>query len=99
MDSILCAEVCSYTLNPNNINSQRYVSKYCPNLWDVIYYFIIMYKYKDWILQCKEINGRTIYIFNKLLLDEYRLCDLPIDKEVIINERTGKPWVKTKKQS
>tara|TARA_R110000787_G_scaffold70911_7_gene157811 strand:- start:6746 stop:6916 length:171 start_codon:yes stop_codon:yes gene_type:complete len=56
-----------------------------------------MYKYKDWILQCKEINGRTVYIFRKSLLDEYKLCDLPIDKEIIINKRTNIPWLKTKK--
>lgn len=56
-----------------------------------------MYKYKDWILQCKEINGRIVYIFRKSLLDEYKLCDLPEDKEIIINKRTGIPWLKTKK--
>lgn len=97
MDNILRAKVCSYTSNPNNIDKQRYVSEYCPDLWDVIYYFIIMYKYKDWILQCKEINGRIVYIFRKSLLDEYKLCDLPEDKEIIINKRTGIPWLKTKK--
>ena len=97
MDNILRAVVCSYTSNPNNINKQRYVPEYCPDLWDVIYYFIIMYKYKDWILQYKEINGRIVYIFRKSLVDEYKLCDLPIDKEIVINKRTGIPWLKTKK--
>ena len=36
-------------------------------------------------------------IFRKELIEGYKEIDLPSDKEIIINERTGIPFLKTKK--
>ena len=36
-------------------------------------------------------------IFRKELLEGYKEIDLPTDKKIIINQRTGIPFLKTKK--
>ena len=38
-----------------------------------------------------------IRVFRKELIEGYKEIDLPSDKEIIINERTGIPFLKTKK--
>lgn len=55
-------------------------------------------KYKDYILQEKMSKTNILMrIFRKKLLEGYKEIDLPSDKEIIINERTGIPFLKTKK--
>ena len=50
----------------------------------------------DWILQYKLKSNRTIYIFRKYVVDGYTPCELPNNKYIVINERTGIPFLKTK---
>ena len=55
-------------------------------------------KYKGLILQEKmSESGVLMRIFRKELLEGYKEIDLPSDKEIITNERTGIPFLKTKK--
>ena len=55
-------------------------------------------KYKDYILQEKMSKTNILMrIFRKELIEGYKEIDLPSDKEIIINERTGIPFLKTKK--
>jgi len=55
-------------------------------------------KYKDYILQEKiSKTNIPIRVFRKELIESYKEIDLPSDKEIIINERTGIPFLKTKK--
>jgi len=55
-------------------------------------------KYKDYILQEKiSKTNIPIRVFRKELIESYKEVDLPSDKEIIINERTGIPFLKTKK--
>lgn len=55
-------------------------------------------KYKDYILQEKMSETNILMrIFRKELIEGYKEIDLPSDKEIIINERTGIPFLKTKK--
>ena len=56
-------------------------------------------KYKDYILQEKMSKTNILMrIFRKELIEGYKEIDLPSDKEIIINERTGIPFLKTKKK-
>ena len=55
-------------------------------------------KYKDYILQEKmSESGVPMRIFRKELQEGYKEIDLPSDKEIITNHRTGIPFLKTKK--
>ena len=55
-------------------------------------------KYKDYILQEKmSESGVRMRIFRKELQEGYKEIDLPSDKEIITNHRTGIPFLKTKK--
>ena len=55
-------------------------------------------KYKDYILQEKmSESGIPMRIFKKELQEGYVEIDLPSDKEIITNDRTGIPFLKTKK--
>ena len=57
-------------------------------------------KYKDLILQEKmSESGVPIRIFRKELLEGYKEIDLPFDKYIVVNERTGIPFLKTKPQN
>ena len=54
-------------------------------------------KYKDLILQEKmSESGVLMRIFRKELLEGYKEIDLPSDKKIIINKRTGIPFLKSK---
>ena len=54
-------------------------------------------KYKKYILQEKISNSKIpTRIFRKELQEGYKEIDLPSDKEIIINHRTGIPFLKTK---
>ena len=54
-------------------------------------------KYKDLILQEKmSESGVLMRIFRKELLEGYKEIDLPPDKNIIINKRTGIPFLKSK---
>ena len=55
-------------------------------------------KYKGLILQEKmSKSGVPMRIFRKELQEGYVEIDLPSDKEIITNDRTGIPFLKTKK--
>ena len=54
-------------------------------------------KYKDYILQEKMSETNILMrIFRKELLEGYKEIDLPSDKKIIINKRTGIPFLKSK---
>jgi hypothetical protein len=54
-------------------------------------------KYKGLILQEKmSKSGVPMRIFRKELLGGYKEIDLPLDKNIIINKRTGIPFLKSK---
>ena len=54
-------------------------------------------KYKGLILQEKmSKSGVPMRIFRKELLEGYKEIDLPSDKKIIINKRTGIPFLKSK---
>ena len=54
-------------------------------------------KYKDYILQEKmSKSGVPMRIFRKKLLEGYKEIDLPSDKNIIVNKRTGIPFLKSK---
>ena len=56
-------------------------------------------KYKDLILQEKmSESGVPMRIFRKELLEGYQEIDLPSDKYIVVNQRTGIPFLKTKPQ-
>tara|TARA_R100001440_G_scaffold62987_2_gene83154 strand:+ start:3050 stop:3259 length:210 start_codon:yes stop_codon:yes gene_type:complete len=55
-------------------------------------------RYKGYILQEKMSKTKIpMRVFRKKLLEGYREIDLPSDKEIITNEKTGIPFLKTKK--
>ena len=55
-------------------------------------------RYKGYILQEKMSKTKVpMRVFRKKLLEGYKEIDLPFDKEIITNERTGIPFLKTKK--
>jgi KaiC/GvpD/RAD55 family RecA-like ATPase len=55
-------------------------------------------RYKGYILQEKMSETKVpLRVFRKKLLEGYKEIDLPPDKEIITNERTGIPFLKTKK--
>ena len=55
-------------------------------------------RYKGYILQEKMSETKVpMRVFRKELLEGYKEIDLPPDKEIITNERTGIPFLKTKK--
>ena len=55
-------------------------------------------RYKGLILQEKmSKSGVPIRIFRKELLEGYKEIDLPPNKTIIINQRTGIPFLKEKK--
>ena len=57
-------------------------------------------KYKGLILQEKmSKSGVPMRIFRKELLEGYKEIDLPFDKYIVVNERTGIPFLKTKPQN
>ena len=57
-------------------------------------------KYKGLILQEKmSESGVLMRIFRKELLEGYKEIDLPFDKYIVVNERTGIPYLKTKPQN
>ena len=54
-------------------------------------------KYKGLILQEKmSKSGVLMRIFRKELLEGYKEIDLPSNKKIIINKRTGIPFLKSK---
>ena len=54
-------------------------------------------KYKGLILQEKmSESGVLMRIFRKELLEGYKEIDLPSNKKIIINKRTGIPFLKSK---
>ena len=54
-------------------------------------------KYKGLILQEKmSKSGVPMRIFRKELLEGYKEIDLPSNKKIIINKRTGIPFLKSK---
>ena len=54
-------------------------------------------KYKGLILQEKmSKSGVPMRIFRKELLEGYKEIDLPPNKNIIINKRTGIPFLKSK---
>jgi len=54
-------------------------------------------KYKGLILQEKmSKSGVPMRIFRKELLEGYKEIDLPPDKNIIVNKRTGIPFLKSK---
>ena len=54
-------------------------------------------KYKGLILQEKmSESGVLMRIFRKELLEGYKEIDLPYNKKIIINKRTGIPFLKSK---
>ena len=55
-------------------------------------------RYKGYILQEKMSKTNVpMRVFRKELLEGYKEIDLPSDKEIIVNDRTGIPFLKTKK--
>ena len=55
-------------------------------------------RYKGYILQEKMSKTNVpMRVFRKELLEGYKEIDLPSDKEIITNKRTGIPFLKTKK--
>ena len=56
-------------------------------------------RYKGLILQEKiSESGVPMRIFRKELLEGYKEIDLPSDKYIVVNHRTGIPFLKTKPQ-
>ena len=58
----------------------------------------MVYKKDDWTLYKKEIplkgGNQTIYFFSERTPKSGEQCDIPENMEVIINERTGLPYLK-----
>jgi len=55
--------------------------------------------YKGYILQEKMSETNVpMRIFRKELQEGYKEIDLPSDKEIVINDRTGIPFLKTKEK-
>ena len=54
-------------------------------------------RYKGYILQEKMSKTNVpMRVFRKELLEGYKEIDLPSDKKIIINKRTGIPFLKSK---